>query len=352
MHTRRLRHVARHIAVPAAAAEAAAAPPAGAADDDAAAAATGGELHGSPTESDDAAAFQADGYLVCPGLLSGEHVAALTADFDDYMRQAGFSERHGTEDNFEESSTERLTQPTQSPVLGALPTYRPLVDRIAALMAANCRANPDALPTFSLHHQHALRAVPGDTGSDWHHDYEQYPQRDRDLLMCHAFVYPHGLKGEIGDLIVLPGSHKTVLGRDTIGSLFQQAELPGALSFGSGIPLPNGSVVIVNSALVHGRRAMPGGERSGPRYFSDISYCQHSRSRQLWPSYQMFHKPGGRDDTAAIGGHADFCKLHLAAGRGGENGELDYVFDPSWFYSSDTEGSNGPEVAGDSPWRD
>ena len=103
--------------------------------------------------------------------------------------------------------------------------------------------------------------------------------------------------------------------------------------------------MIVHSALVHGRRARPGGA-GRPRYFSDTSYCQHSKSRRLWPSYQLFHRPAGRDDTAAEGGHADFCQLHLAAGHGtpqpagagGAEGEYDFMYDASWFYSSDTEG--------------
>ena len=45
----------------------------------------------------------------------------------------------------------------------------------------------------------------------------------------------------------------------------------------------------------------------------------------------------------------DFCALHLEQGHGGEGGELDYVFDPSWFYSSDTDEA-GAEAAGASPW--
>ena len=98
--------------------------------------------------------------------------------------------------------------------------------------------------------------------------------------------------------------------------------------------------------LLHGRRQQPGGDPDEPRYFTDISYCQHSQSRRLWPSYQMGHKPGGNDDEAAEGGHADFCELRKAAGHGtphagpggpvGEPGEYDWLFDPSWFYSSDT----------------
>ena len=83
-----------------------------------------------------------------------------------------------------------------------------------------------------------------------------------------------------------------------------------------------------------------------------VKHCQHSKSRRLWPSYQLFHKPAGRDDTAADGGHADFCQLHLVAGHGtpqpagagGAEGEYDFMYDASWFYSSDTEGrpAGGP----------
>lgn len=136
-----------------------------------------------------------------------------------------------------------------------------------------------------------------------------------------------------------------------MGELFQQAELPSSISFGSQIPLPAGSVVIVHSALTHGRRAMPGGEQGPSRYFTDLSYCQHSKSRTLWPSYQLFHKPDGRADEAAPGGHADFCALHRQMGRGGAAGEVDYVFDDSWFYSSDTAGQPGGaiEEEGSSP---
>ena len=148
------------------------------------------------------AGFARDGFLACPGLLSPSHVAALTLDFDAYMQRAGFSETHATEGGeFEAAATARLTQPTQMETLGALCTHRPLVDKIAALMAAHCETHGDALPTFSLHHQHALVGIAGDTGSDWHHDYEQYPQGPRDLLMCHCFVYLNGLNGEIGGAI-------------------------------------------------------------------------------------------------------------------------------------------------------
>ena len=114
----------------------------------------------------------------------------------------------------------------------------------------------------------------GTTLADWHHDYEAHPQVDRELLMVHCFYYPNGLDGQIGDLAVLPRSHKVVMdrGRDVFGHIFAAADLPGSITFDS---LPEGSAVIVHSGLMHCRRAKPGGE-GHPRYFSDLSYCQHS----------------------------------------------------------------------------
>ena len=44
-------------------------------------------------------------------------------------------------------------------------------------------------------------------------DYEQNPQSSRDDMMCHCFYYLQGLNGEVGDLAILPGSHKIVMER-------------------------------------------------------------------------------------------------------------------------------------------
>ena len=74
------------------------------------------------------ASFFEQGFLACPGVLSEEHVAALKADTDRYMAEAGFSAQQGADDNFEEAITPRLTQPTLAPVLGGLPSFRPVVE--------------------------------------------------------------------------------------------------------------------------------------------------------------------------------------------------------------------------------
>jgi hypothetical protein len=128
---------------------------------------------------------------------------------------------------------------------------------------------------FVLHHIHADRHEAGKASSFWHQDYEQEPQRDRKYAMFHVFYYLSGLNGEIGDLLVLPGSHKTVTQNSL--AIFEDHDLPGYLAFDN---LPAGSAVFVHSALFHARRAKSGGENN-PRYFVDCSYCQKG---PLWPA--------------------------------------------------------------------
>ena len=68
-----------------------------------------------PLDAAALAAFERDGFLALPGLLSPSHVASLKLDFDSYMEAAGFSETHGSEGGtFEDSATPRLTQVLKS----------------------------------------------------------------------------------------------------------------------------------------------------------------------------------------------------------------------------------------------
>ena len=124
--------------------------------------------------------------------------------------------------------------------------------------------------------------MPGEPGVAWHHDYEQLPQTNRSHLMVHVFMYHSGLNGEVGDLLVLPGSHKKTMNRDA----FQQfgcADLPGSRTINDLAPA---SVVIVHSALQHARRAKPASPRS-KRYFVDTSYCQYGI---VWPTIRQFQQ--------------------------------------------------------------
>lgn len=128
---------------------------------------------------------------------------------------------------------------------------------------------------YTMHHIHAVRQEAGQRSSPWHHDYEQFPQTNRHYLMVHAFFYLNGLNGEIGDLLVMPSSHKIVC--DGNLGIFEDFDLPGSLTFDDVAP---GSMILVHSALFHGRRKKSGG--SLPRYFIDISYCEKGIK---WPMY-------------------------------------------------------------------
>ena len=71
--------------------------------------------------------------------------------------------------------------------------------------------------------------------------------------------------------------------------------------------------------MVHGRRAKPGGEGGGGRYFVDVSYCQPGENQ--WPAY---------------GRHGEIfgAALRLGHDRGGAFRD---VFDMGIFYA-DEEG--------------
>ena len=103
-----------------------------------------------------------------------------------------------------------------NPELGLLTSEPAIVDRVASLMGGD---------QFVHHHIHATCHMPDDPGVAWHHDYEQLPQTNRSHLMVHVFIYHSGLNGEVGDLLVLPGSHKKIMNGDAFRQ-FGCADLP------------------------------------------------------------------------------------------------------------------------------
>ena len=216
--------------------------------------------------------FRKIGYVSLPGVIERGSAAQIMADMDEMMahRAAG--------DN-------RLVVSYES--MGLL-TSRPSV-------------------VESMHHIHATRQDAGCDGVGWHQDYEQYPQTNRTHLMVHVFYYLNGLCGEVGDLLLLPGSHELIAQRDL--RMLEYIDLPGSLCFDD---LEPGSAVIVHSALWHARKPKPGGEQGG-RYFIDISYCQHGTR---WSGY------GVNDEVNAKA-------MEMGLDR---NGRYDFLYDGSCFF--------------------
>ncbi|MGW6460971.1 phytanoyl-CoA dioxygenase family protein [Streptomyces sp. NPDC055078] len=231
--------------------------------------------------------FHEQGYLVLPGFIPPDLVARLIPEADHWVDSGlrGRSidacldpDRHGAPPLVE----------LQLPAHGELAAHPPLLRLLSRLLG----------PSFVFHHLHSDRRPPGAPGKDWHHDYEQRPQRDRRYAMAHALHYIGGLAPAMGALAVLPGSHRDVADKGALAHL-GTGELPGEVVIDA---LPPGSTVLLHSALFHARRAAPadasvrgirraapadpGGPRPyGHRYMIDGSYCQTGRR---WPPVKPY----------------------------------------------------------------
>lgn len=197
--------------------------------------------------------FNEEGYLVFEALFDDDHNRRIKNNVAKLIEDR----KHSDEEHII----------MRYPELGLLTSEPSIVDRVVDLMGGD---------KFVHHHIHATWHVAGDKGVPWHHDYEQVPQTNRSHLMVHAFMYLDGLNGKIGDLLVLPGTHKKIMNRDAFKP-FKNADLPGSRTIDDLAPA---SVVIVHSAMQHARRPRPGGENYR-RYFIDISYCQYGI---IWPA--------------------------------------------------------------------
>ena len=234
--------------------------------------------------AEDAQFFHREGYLVLPDFIDPDYNARLIDEVDELMAHR-------------EAKDNRLLVSYRQ--MGLLTSHPPLMDKLEVLMG----------PRFAMHHIHSTRHDSGNRGVNWHQDYVQYPQTNRSHVMVHVFYYLNGLNGEIGDLLVLPQSQNLIVGNGGM-KLFGTEDLPGSICVDRLTP---GSAIIVHSALWHARRSKPGGE-DRPRYFIDVSYCQHG---VLWPDY---------------GRMAEINATALAMGLGRE-GRYDFLYDETQFFS-------------------
>lgn len=221
-----------------------------------------------PLNTRQISAFAEHGYLVLPSFLPTKLVETLKREVD-----------HWVDERLREQSIACChSQTRQPPPLmeleltehGWLISHPPLMSILTQLMGS----------TFAFHHLHSDRHNSGSRDKNWHHDYEQYPQTNRSHMMIHVFHYLNGLNRTIGNLVLLPGSQSIVAERKALSCLGTMS-LPGEVVIND---LPPGSSVIIQSSLLHARRAQPGGEGQ-PRYFIDCSYCQGG---VRWPADRSY----------------------------------------------------------------
>ena len=158
-------------------------------------------------------------------------------------------------------------EPWLAPAHGSLISYAPLMGIVEQLCGAD----------FRFHHLNTYFQGEGIPGVDWHNDFEQsylpMPRHEKNTNLI-VLIYPGGLQGEVGDLVVVPGTHKLCAAWDAYAFL-GTAHLPHEVVIDRVVP---GTVVLCHTGLVHCRRPQPG---PGPRYFCDVSYVT---ADQLWPA--------------------------------------------------------------------
>ena len=215
--------------------------------------------------------FRKLGYLIKPAMLDRERAAAVAEEIDRYVQ---------VEPGFDGSNIWKYDRLCEL-----------VVDPQTLAITDDIMGGSE----FTFHHCHAARHDPGLKGIAWHHDYEQIPQTNRSHIQLHVLHYLDGLNGTVGDLLLLPKSHRSVMRRDAMAFMGDQL-LPGTVVIND---IPPGSVVFAHSALVHARRPQPGGgERK--RYFIDIDFMQDGVQ---WPSYG---REGWRETLAEMD-----RKLHM-----------------------------------------
>jgi hypothetical protein len=281
--------------------------------------------------------FAENGYTTLQ-ILEPDEITALKADIDEFV--ASTARAKDPSAGMSPRARERYSRLVRSPLLQQVPAERPRAyqfehlgrliwhERImVALEKIMTTWRPQAEWTlsggpppvlegtdnphrssFRFYVLNAERHDKGMRGLPWHHDYEQFPQTNRSHLQAHVLIYLNGLDGSVGDLMLAPGTHRSVLSKRAMWFMGWQA-LPGSVVIDS---LPPGAAVIMNSAMLHCRVPKGGGD-DRPRYFINLSYCQ---AGVRWP-------------RAYSDSHALLLERHRA-----EDGQRPWLFDESFFFDS------------------
>ena len=125
---------------------------------------------------------------------------------------------------------------------------------------------------YTLHHLSATIHRGINNSLAWHHDKVPAYIKGRSSqsdLMVHVLLYPAGLNSSVGELLLVPQSHTWSVDRYQLSCV--PLDRLKSISVNS---LPPGSVVIINSSLLHARQA-----HNTPvnttlnRYLIDLSFC-------------------------------------------------------------------------------
>lgn len=276
---------------------------------------------------------QSQGFAVLEGAIGSADCAGLRRDIDSAITAGN------------RKATGGAGVPSQHHHLGAVTACPPVMQVLSELMPGG----------FAMQHLQCDRHDTGEPGAAWHSDHT-HSVTPRPGMLVYAFMYPAGLDGTIGDLVVryllspaldlayseqlvmpqqvLPGSQKLwPMDRLSLAPLFDTADLPGSITLSR---LEPGSVVLLHGGIFHARRQQPGGTA---RYFVDVCYMEAVGSAgRRWPAYR--YDSGGLQVMAQVNAHAKRAAAKhwplQGDGGGAESAEYEQLYDLSCFFDRTT----------------
>jgi ectoine hydroxylase-related dioxygenase (phytanoyl-CoA dioxygenase family) len=196
--------------------------------------------------------YRKDGYIVVPGVVSGEMLGRMRAAIADILGgAAGVAASDGV---FDLEDSHRPDRPRVRRIKlphRLRPVFAEVLESEAILGVVTALIGPDVrLQTSKLNMKSAGIGAP----VEWHQDWAFYPHTNDDILAIGLMIDDMTL--ENGPLMVIPGSHRGPVFSHHAGGRFCGAIDPGTtgIDFSSAVRLTGkaGSMTVHHVRLVHG----------------------------------------------------------------------------------------------------
>jgi ectoine hydroxylase-related dioxygenase (phytanoyl-CoA dioxygenase family) len=162
------------------------------------------QAYGVLRDPDQRAAYDRDGFIVVPDLLTEEELTEVRAVITGLIARAADVDTHTDVYDLEPGHTRmapqvrRIKQPHKvHPVFDRIVRKRDVLDVVAALLGPNLRLQGSKLNMKAAHYGSPV---------EWHQDWAFYPHTNDDILAVGVMLGDMNL--ENGPLMVVPGSHR------------------------------------------------------------------------------------------------------------------------------------------------
>ena len=213
-----------------------------------------------------------------------DSMTALASNLaNDSFKQNGFLI---LESLYEQSDCQNLIAEFDSLKLSYLDFYKCASNPIVSKFLQDCNLHNTLWEIFdqtaySLHHFSATIHSGISPSLAWHHDKVPIYNKsryDKGDLMVHALFYPNGINPGLSELLLVPKSHHWRIDRYQLSAVPLESINCVKIS-----KLSPGSVIFINSSLLHARRSIPNVDPGDQkRYLLDFSFCS---ALSYWEPY-------------------------------------------------------------------